>query len=158
MASRRAWVDPEDLIRVLREDGYRELASAAEAEAGDVVAYLDRNGEVCHAALVVRKNVIVPGAQEEPLTVLSKWGADGEYAHELSQLPDYLGTPGLALLDGSEGSMNRLDDLFKNIESYEFSAVVNLASDFKTFVRILAAQRAGPGSPPSWEMRPCGRP
>jgi hypothetical protein len=94
VANRRAWVDPDDLIRVLREDGYRQLANVMEAELGDVVVYHDAGGEVCHVGIVVGKNVLIPGQQEDPLRVLSKWGADGEYIHDLSKLPAYLGTPG----------------------------------------------------------------
>jgi hypothetical protein len=93
VASRRTWVDPDDLIRILKEDGYRELAGAEEAEAGDVVVYHDPYGKVCHAAIVVQKRLLVPGQQEELLTVLSKWGADGEYVHDLTALPGYLGSP-----------------------------------------------------------------
>ena len=36
--------------------------------------------------------------------------------------------------------MNQLDELFKAIESHEFSAIVNLASDVKTFERILSSE------------------
>jgi hypothetical protein len=92
VASRRVWVDPDDLIRVLQEDGYRLLADVTQAELGDVVVYHDSKGTVCHAGIVVGKNVLVPGQQEDPLRVLSKWGADGEYVHDLSKLPAYLGT------------------------------------------------------------------
>ncbi len=38
--------------------------------------------------------------------------------------------------------MSRIEELFGLLESHEFSAIVNLASNFKTFVRILAAQKA----------------
>jgi hypothetical protein len=92
VASRRAWVDPSDLIRVLREDGYRKLTSAQEAEMGDVVIYRNQRGEVCHAGIVLRKNLL-SGQEDDLLTVLSKGGADGEYIHGLSKLPAYLGTP-----------------------------------------------------------------
>ena len=93
VASRRVWVDPEHLIRVLQEDWHRQLRDATEAEPGDVVVYHDSNGEVCHAGIVVRKNVLIPGQPADPLIVLSKWGADGEYSHGLSRLPSSLGTP-----------------------------------------------------------------
>jgi hypothetical protein len=36
--------------------------------------------------------------------------------------------------------MKNLDDLFQTIESHEFSALVNLASSFKTFLGILSAE------------------
>jgi hypothetical protein len=35
--------------------------------------------------------------------------------------------------------MSRIEDLFKVIESHEFAAIMNLASDLKTFVRALGA-------------------
>jgi hypothetical protein len=92
VASRRTWVDTDGLIRVLQEDGYRRLADATQAELGDVVVYQDQQGEICHAGIVVRKNILVPGQQGDLLTVLSKWGADGEYIHGLSRLPALLGT------------------------------------------------------------------
>jgi hypothetical protein len=37
--------------------------------------------------------------------------------------------------------MSKLQELFTAMESHEFSAIVNLASDFKTFVRILASEK-----------------
>lgn len=93
VASRRTWADPEHLIRVLREDGYRRLGGAAEAEPGDVVAYHDPDGEVCHVGIVVQKNLALPGTPTDSLKVLSKWGADGEYVHDLSRVPYLLGIP-----------------------------------------------------------------
>jgi len=41
----------------------------------------------------LRKNLLLAGGQEDLLTVLSKWGADGEYIHGASRVPAYLGTP-----------------------------------------------------------------
>ena len=58
-----------------------------------LVIYRDEEGAVCHAGIVVRKNVLDPAGAEDPLTVLSKWGADGEYVHALTRLPALLGTP-----------------------------------------------------------------
>jgi hypothetical protein len=37
--------------------------------------------------------------------------------------------------------MSQVDELFRTIESHDFSAIVNLASDFRTFLRILAAEK-----------------
>jgi hypothetical protein len=93
VANRRTWVDPADLVRVLRDDGYRKLNGPEEGDVGDVVIYHDDNGIPCHVGLVVRKNLLLAGGQEELLTVLSKWGADGEYIHGASRVPIYLGTP-----------------------------------------------------------------
>jgi hypothetical protein len=38
--------------------------------------------------------------------------------------------------------MNRIEELFEAIESQEFAAVVNLASDLRTFLRILSSEKA----------------
>jgi hypothetical protein len=93
VADRRTWVDPGELIHVLRDDGYRTLNGPEESEVGDVVIYHDDNGVPCHVGLVLRKNLLLAGEPEELLTVLSKWGADGEYIRGASRVPVYLGTP-----------------------------------------------------------------
>jgi hypothetical protein len=93
VASRRTWIDPEHLTRILRDDGYRQLHGPEETEPGDVVIYHDGEDEACHVGIVVRKNLLVPEENAEVLTVLSKWGADGEYIHAASRVPGYLGTP-----------------------------------------------------------------
>jgi cell wall-associated NlpC family hydrolase len=64
-----------------------------ESEIGDVVVYRDGSGEVCHVGIVARKNLLIPGSQEDPLAVLSKWGADGEYLHNMTDVPELLGRP-----------------------------------------------------------------
>ena len=78
LASRRTWVDTEDVLRILREDGYQPLKSEAEARSGDVVVYRDHKGEVSHVGIVVRKNLYDPGNPKDTLVVLSKWGAEGD--------------------------------------------------------------------------------
>jgi hypothetical protein len=101
VASRRAWVDPEHLVKILKDDGYRLLQRAEDAESGDVVVYHDPDGEPCHAAFVVGKNLAVAGENRDLLTVLSKWGADGEYLHEATKLPLLLGRPAQFWMDRS---------------------------------------------------------
>jgi hypothetical protein len=91
VANRRTWVDPADLVRVLRDDGYRKLKGQEESDVGDVVIYHDDGGVPCHVGLVVRKNLLLAEGQEDLLTVLSKWGADGEYIHGASRVSIYFG-------------------------------------------------------------------
>jgi hypothetical protein len=93
VATRRTWVDPEHLARILKDDGYRRLPREEDTDLGDVVVYHDDEGSACHVGIVVRKNLLVPGGDQELLTVLSKWGADGEYIHAASRVPGYLGRP-----------------------------------------------------------------
>lgn len=91
VACRRVWAWPEDLVRVLIEDGYRRLAGEVEVEFGDIVVYEDDDGEVTHVGIVIGKNVLTPGSSRDVLRVLSKWGGDGEYLHDLSHVPQVYG-------------------------------------------------------------------
>jgi len=93
VASRWTWVDPEHLVKILTDDGYRQLQRPEDAEAGDVVVYHDPDGHPCHVGVVVTKNLAVAGESRDLLTVVSKWGADGEYVHDLTKLPLLLGQP-----------------------------------------------------------------
>lgn len=93
VAARRTWADPEHLLRILQEDGYRKLASAVEAQFGDVVVYRDSTNEVSHAGMVVRKNLYDPNYPRDILVVLSKWGHEGEYEHDASDVPALCGKP-----------------------------------------------------------------
>ncbi len=44
VASRRVWVDPDHLLTILIQDGYRRLRGPEETEVGDVVVYRDESG------------------------------------------------------------------------------------------------------------------
>ena len=93
VASRRTWVDPEDLLRILREDGYRPLASEADTRFGDIVVYRDQKGDVSHVGIVVRKNPYNPENPRDVLVILSKWGHEGEYEHDATHVPMVFGKP-----------------------------------------------------------------
>ncbi len=43
--------------------------------------------------LVSRKKIVDPHKGTDYLQVLSKWGADGEYFHDLTDVPYLLGRP-----------------------------------------------------------------
>jgi hypothetical protein len=92
VASRRAWVDTSDLLRVLQEDGLRLLAEGDLPANGDVVVYR-RDGAVTHAGLIIACNVLIAGNRVDPFRVLSQWGADGEYEHDSGDVPQALGSP-----------------------------------------------------------------
>jgi hypothetical protein len=99
VACRRVWVNPEHLVKILKDDGYRLLQRAEDTESGDVVVYHDPEDEPCLVAFVVAKNLAVAGENRDLLTVLSKWGADGEYLHEATKLPLLLRRPAQAWTD-----------------------------------------------------------
>lgn len=93
IACRRTWVEPEHLFRVLTDDGFRRLNGEAETLIGDVVIYRDMEQEISHIAIVIGKNLYNPEAPRDTLRVLSKWGADGEYEHDSTDVPELLGRP-----------------------------------------------------------------
>ena len=92
VATRRGWVEPDELLMILREDGYRKLPGEADAKEGDVVVYRLPNQGVSHVGIVVGKN-IVADHNADALVILSKWGMDGEYVHNATALPALLGRP-----------------------------------------------------------------
>jgi hypothetical protein len=94
VTQRRTWAFPEDLHKILADDGFRQLKGPHEAEMGDVVIYRDDRRTICHVGIVVDKNLAIdPVTPGDPLRVLSKWGADGEYIHDMSYVPELYGKP-----------------------------------------------------------------
>lgn len=96
--SRRTWVAPDDLdpvlTLILRDDGYEQVANPADLRLGDLVVYRERSQErrVSHVGTVARLEPQVEEARVR-IVVLSKWGQFGEYIHEVSDVPHWLGMP-----------------------------------------------------------------
>jgi len=59
--------------------------------AGDVAVYR-MNGEVSHVGVVLRIEPDVAAASWR-VTIMSQWGADGEYTHSIEDVPVLLGVP-----------------------------------------------------------------
>lgn len=92
-ASRRTWVDTRVVPTILREDGYDRLAGLADVEIGDLVIYRETRGNtMTHIGIIVEQRAHVPSAEWE-ITVMSKWGAAGEYIHPLKDIPIHYGEP-----------------------------------------------------------------
>ena len=91
-ASRRTWIEPEHLMMILLEDGYRQITGDAELQTGDVVVYRDAAGEVSHIALVAEVRIDFSAAYRE-IFVLSQWGQYGEYFHHIDDVSPRLGIP-----------------------------------------------------------------
>ena len=92
-ATRRTWIDNEEWPQIRDEDEYRPVTGLNQAQVADVVVY--RGGSensVTHVGLVIGKKLDVERAVWE-ITVLSKWGPQGEYSHRVDYLPDLLGRP-----------------------------------------------------------------
>lgn len=90
-ASRRTWVDPRWIPQILRDDGYRKT-TREESECGDVVLYRDPRDKIVHVGLVVCRRVVTR-ANEPDILVLSQWGSDGEYFHDIDDVSEMLGSP-----------------------------------------------------------------
>ena len=75
---------------ILREDGYRRVMRESELQQGDVVVYRDSSGEVSHVGLVAEVNPNIRDANFQ-VTVLSQWGATGEYFHRVDDVTPILG-------------------------------------------------------------------
>ncbi len=88
-ASRRTWVDINQLGIIVEDDGYEKLANPNEVQIGDIALY-KYEGEVTHVGIIVRSESI--GTTGTPvITVLSKWGVAGEYVHSVHDVPDVYG-------------------------------------------------------------------
>ena len=90
-ASRRVWVDITLIRRILEEDEYSRLAGPEALQVGDLVVY-QRDGADAHVGMVIGSEVIMPSG-EPVVTVLSQFGADGEYLHPIEQVPFLCGRP-----------------------------------------------------------------
>jgi len=91
-AARRTWVESDHLSMILERDGYSPFQDIQKLWEGDVVVYENEQGEPTHVAQVteIRLNLNIGG---RTVFVLSKWGAYGEYLHELLDVPVRLGKP-----------------------------------------------------------------
>ena len=79
-ASRRTRIFPEDIQRILKEDGYLQVGEE-EVLAGDVVLYVKPDGDIEHSGIVIRKPELkVPW-------VVSKWGDGEEFVHAALNCP-----------------------------------------------------------------------
>jgi hypothetical protein len=90
-ASRRTCVEIGDLPWILKEDGYRQIINRDELRVGDVVVYGTLK-ELTHVGLVYEIPLISTTNKRE-IMVLSKWGLDGEYIHEMEYVPALFGRP-----------------------------------------------------------------
>ena len=91
-AARRTVIEDDQVEMILREDGYRKFNDQSELTIGDVVVYRNDRGTISHVGMVARVFANVRSAEWE-ITVLSQWGADGEYFHRIDDVNPRLGRP-----------------------------------------------------------------
>ena len=92
-ASRRTCIDPVHLAIILDDDEYRQIPGVQETEVGDIVVYGNSGQrEATHIGVIVKKETDLSRASWR-ITVMSQWGADGEYLHPIEEVPLLLGAP-----------------------------------------------------------------
>ena len=90
-ASRRTDIDPEYVEMILRDDGFRRVEEG-DLQIGDVVIYRTEDQQISHVGLIAKITLTLARGHRE-ITVLSQWGADGEYFHGIDDVNPNLGRP-----------------------------------------------------------------
>ena len=93
-ASRRTGIDIDDSLKqILDEDGYRRIP-LKEVQPGDLAIYMDKSKRPSHVGVILEHEarIVHPPPQRETenwrTVVVSKWGWDGEYIHDLLDVPE----------------------------------------------------------------------
>ena len=87
-ASRRAWIEINEIYSIFQEDGYHKI-KYGDLGVGDIVVYtLEKSPE--HVGLVT--NVLRKRGEISSVVVLSKWGRDAEVLHPLHVVPASFGS------------------------------------------------------------------
>ena len=85
-ACRRTGIyDPEDIEKILKDDGYRQI-KPMETQPGDIVMYRDGR-EISHTAAIIQVDCSNMLAGGQATLVVSKWGQGGEYIHVVKNDP-----------------------------------------------------------------------
>ncbi len=86
-ARRTSIVDDEDVLMILKDDGYHKLPwDPHQWLPGDIVLYRDKDERIVHSGIIVKKLVSL-GEDLVEIQVLSAWGECGEYIHPLNEVP-----------------------------------------------------------------------
>lgn len=90
-ANRRTSIDPSQIPLILADDEYYEVEDQAKVAVGDIVIYIrDGSTEIQHIGVVVLNQLKIGGGRD--LKVLSQFGRDGEYIHDLLDVPELYGS------------------------------------------------------------------
>jgi hypothetical protein len=83
-ANRRTFIEPDHIHMILEDDDYATV-DATHVTPGDVVVYRSpKTGDIIHVGVVISKEVAF---QARTIRVLSQFGRDGEYFHDLHDVP-----------------------------------------------------------------------
>jgi len=87
-ANRRTFIEPEQIPMILQDDEYIEVRPD-DLMPGDVVLYKDPDTEdIKHVGLVLAAEMMF---ETKRIRVLSQFGRDGEYIHDLDDVPNFYG-------------------------------------------------------------------
>lgn len=89
-ATRRTWIDPNEVRKFLEDDGYRRLRSLDNADIGDVVIYKDKTQLIQHVGIVASRKEDIATAQRS-FVILSKWSICAEFLHKPDDVPEAWG-------------------------------------------------------------------
>ena len=90
-ASRRTTIPSFDQLKqILSDDEYEPVNEHRDVKIGDIVIYFDENTEPTHIGYVIRIDINIDLATFE-FKILSKWGYDGEYLHDIDDIPESYG-------------------------------------------------------------------
>jgi len=80
-ANRRTFIEPEEIPMILQDDEYIEVRPD-DLMPGDVVLYKDpKTEDIKHVGLVLAAEMMF---ETKKIRVLSQFGRDGEYIHDLA--------------------------------------------------------------------------
>lgn len=91
-ASRRTLVYVKELGKIFREDDYEKVRRLSDVQVGDVAVYT-REGEPKHVGVVVDVDPSLLGG-DSSIKIMSQWGRNGEYLHDVDDVPEGLGSVG----------------------------------------------------------------
>ncbi len=90
-ASRRTRIGLEHLEMILHDDGYAQVGES-EIDRGDLVVYRGNDGEFSHVGIIWQIGPYWVNNSRDVI-VLSQWGADGEFIHNMHDVNPHLGVP-----------------------------------------------------------------
>ena len=89
-ASRRTSLDIKDLNDILKHDEYKRVYEI-DVELGDIVVYRDQDrSDIRHVGIIADKRLVLAEGRWD-LSVMSKWGEQGEYYHHIDDVPEVYG-------------------------------------------------------------------
>ncbi len=139
-ASRRTSIfDPAVVQMILEEDGYAKLEDRNDAERGDVFVFRrSPDHPILHSGIVFNYR-LSPKTPDKKFEFLSQWGRNGEYFHDEECAKGVFGDVCEFYSDSRvlDKKVMPLGRIFDSIESFEFSAKINVASSVDHFLTVL---------------------